>query len=98
MTDVFVVASLAIFIQMGENESSNASPANITHGKRVLRLWLIPLLAVGAWMTYDNWARLGPLNTIEFDASEGLEAGKRMAIVMPSGRLTNYSTTSLPTS
>lgn len=65
---------------MSENESSNATPANITPEKRVSGLWLIPLLtvAVGAWMIYDNWASQGPLITIEFETAEGLEAGKTL--------------------
>ena len=65
---------------MSENESSKATPANITPEKRVSGLWLIPLLtvAVGAWMIYDNWASQGPLVTIEFETAEGLEAGKTL--------------------
>ena len=62
---------------MSNSKHDNPPPAKITPLRRISPLWLIPLvtLLVGTWMVYDDWAKQGPLITIEFSTAEGLEEG-----------------------
>lgn len=54
------------------------SEAKISPLKSISKIWLVPLVAVfiGAWMVYLHITSQGPLITINFETSEGIEAGK----------------------
>ena len=52
--------------------------ARLERERRVSLVWLIPLVALlaAAWLGYRAYTQQGPLVTIGFETSEGLEAGK----------------------
>lgn len=52
--------------------------ANVSAGRSISIIWLIPLVAVlvGGWMVYQHWQNQGPLVTLTFQTADGIEAGK----------------------
>lgn len=63
---------------MDSNEANSAEVANTKPMQSISKIWLVPIVAlgIGIWMAYFQLSNQGPLITITFSATEGLEAGK----------------------
>lgn len=63
---------------MATSPPNTPHPAEITKGKVISAIWLIPFIAlcIGIWMVYHQWQSQGVTITVDMISAEGLEVNK----------------------